>query len=364
MLRSGDARRRGVGLLRRIARLAWVSAFCAGIVPTTAHAQSGTTVGTGLSAGASAGVGVGASPGTPATWPQRPVRIVVPFDAGGIADITARVLAERLTQSTGQQIVVENRPGAGGVVATETVVKAAPDGHTLLLISNGNAVSATLFRTLPYDIVRDVAPVSTLGFFDIVILANGDSRYATLADLLADARARPGKLNAGTISIGSTQNLSAELFKSMAGLDLQTIPFKSTSAVVSALRSGDVQVGFELLGPVYAQVRAGALRVLAVASNRRFPGLPAVPTAIEAGLSGYQASSWNGIAAPAATPRAIIDRIAAEMALALAVPELRQRLSDLGVEARASTPAALHELLVAEIAKWKAVIERAHIERQ
>jgi tripartite-type tricarboxylate transporter receptor subunit TctC len=297
-------------------------------------------------------------------WPQRPVRIVVPFDAGGIADITARLLAERMSQSLSQQVVVENRPGAGGVAATELVIKAPADGHVLLLISNGSAVSASLFRSLPFDIQRDVEPISTLGFFDIVLVTRGDGGHATLADLVADARSRPGRLNAGTISIGSTQNLAAELFKSVARVDLQTVPFKSTSAVVSALRSGDVQVGFELLGPIYSQVRAGALRVLAVASDRRFPGLPNVPTAAEAGVPGYLASSWNGLAAPARTPRAVIDRIQQSMAGVLAQPDLRTRLAELGVEARASSPEGLRDLLGAEIVKWRGVIERANIERQ
>ncbi len=302
-------------------------------------------------------------------YPVRPIKIIVPFGAGGVADITARVLAQKMSETIGQQVLVENRPSAGGIIASEAVAKAEPDGYTLLLISNGNAVSATLFKSLPYDTVNGFAPVSTAGFFDIAVLVNGDSKIGSVRELIAAAKANPakfniGSINIGSINIGSTQHLSAELFRSMAGIEAQTVPFKGTPAVITALRSNDVQVAFEILAPVLSQIKAGALKPLGVASSRRFPGLPNVPTVSESGLPGYQASSWNGIAAPARTPKAVIDRLNREINAALAAPEVKQRLQDLGVEARASTPEALKELLVAEIAKWRAVIERAKIEKQ
>jgi len=297
-------------------------------------------------------------------YPTKPIKIIVPFGAGGVADITARVLAQKMSDSIGQQVIVDNRPSAGGIIASEAVAKADPDGYTLLLISNGNAVSATLFKSLPYDTVNDFAPVSTAGFFDIVVLVNGDSKIGSVRELIAAAKANPLKFNIGTINIGSTQHLSAELFRSMAGLEAQTVPFKGTPAVITALRANDVQVAFEILAPVMSQIKGGALKALAVASNRRFPGLANVPTVTESGLPGYQASSWNGIAAPAKTPKAIIDRLNREVNAAVAAPEVRQRLQELGVEARASTPEALKELLISEIAKWRAVIERAKIEKQ
>ena len=297
-------------------------------------------------------------------YPLRPVKVVVPFAAGGVADITARVLAQKMSETIGQQVLVENRPSAGGIVASDAVAKAEADGYTLLLISNGNAVSATLFKSLPYDTVKDFAPVSTAGFFDIVLLANADSKIKSVSDLLAYAKANPNKLNIGTINIGSTQHLSAELFRSMAGVDAQTVPFKGTPAVITALRSDDVQVAFEILAPVLSQIKAGAVRPLAIASTRRFPGLPNVPTVAESGVAGYQASSWNGIAAPAKTPKPVIDRLNREVNAAVASPDVHKRLEDLGVVARASTPEALRDLLVAEIAKWRAVIERAKIEKQ
>ncbi len=297
-------------------------------------------------------------------YPAKPAKIIVPFAAGGVADITARVLAQKLSDTMGQQVLVENRPSAGGIIASEAVAKAEPDGYTLLFITNGNAVSATLFKSLPYDTVKDFAPVSTVGFFDLVVLVNADSSIGTLRDLVQFARSNPGKLNIGTINIGSTQNLAAELFKSMAGIDAQVVPFKATPAVVTALRGNEVQTAFEILAPVLPQIKGGAVRALAITSTRRFAALPDVPTVAEAGVPGYQASSWNGVAAPARTPKAVIDKLNREIRAALASSDVKQRLQDLGVDARASTPAELHDLLVAEIAKWGKVIERAKIEKQ
>jgi len=297
-------------------------------------------------------------------YPARPVKIVVPFAAGGVADITARVLSQKMSEPMGQQVIVENRPSAGGIVASEAVAKAEPDGYTLLFITNGNAVSASLFKSLPYDTVNDFAPVSTVGFFDLVLMVDSASKIGSVRELIGHARANPNKLNLGTINIGSTQNLAAELFKSMAGVDAQVVPFKATPAVITALKGNDVQAAFEILAPVLAQIRGGALKPLAVTSEKRFSGLPEVPTVAESGVPGYQASSWNGIAAPARTPKGVIDRLNREVNAAAAAPDVRKRLQDLGVEARAGTPAALGALLVSEIAKWRAVIERAKIEKQ
>jgi tripartite-type tricarboxylate transporter receptor subunit TctC len=297
-------------------------------------------------------------------FPAKPVKVLVPFGAGGVADITARVVAQKMGDTLGQQVVVENRPSAGGIVAAEAVAKSDPDGHTLFLVSNGAAVSATLFRTLPFDTVRDFAPISTLGFFDIAVLVNGESKINTIGELLAWAKANPGKLSIGSINIGSTQHLSAELFRSMSGADGLVVPFKGTPAVITALRANDVQVAFEILAPVIAQVKGGTLRAIGVAGEKRFPGLPNVPTVAESGVPGYFASSWNGLSAPAKTPRAVVERLNKEVNAAVASPEVKNRLLELGVDARAGSTDALQKLLVAEIAKWGAVIERAKIEKQ
>ena len=297
-------------------------------------------------------------------WPSKPVRVIVGFAAGGVADITARVVAQKLSDPLKQQVVVENRPSAGGIVAAEAVAKSEPDGHTLLLLSNGNAVSVSLFKALPYQPVDDFAPVTTLGFFDLVLVVSGDSRIGSVRDLIGYAKANPGKLNFGSINIGSTQNLAAELFRSMAGIDAAIVPFKGTPAVITAVRGNDVQVGFEILAPVLSQIRSGALRALAVTSDRRFSALPDVPTAMESGLPGYQVASWNALAAPAKTPRAIVDRLNAETNAVLSQADTRQKLLELGVSARGGTPEQLRELLVAEIAKWREVVNKAKIERQ
>jgi len=297
-------------------------------------------------------------------YPAKPVKIVVPFGAGGVADISARVVAQKMTESMGQQVVVENKPSAGGILASEMVAKAEPDGYTLLFITNGNAVSESLFKSLPYDSLRDFAPVSTVGFFDFVFVAKADSDMKSLGDLIGRMKANPGKLNIGTITVGSGQNLAAELFRSMAGVDAVIITYKRTPDVVTAVRAGDVELGVEILAPVLSQIKGGGLKALAVASSRRSAILPDVPTVSESGVAGYEASSWNGVAAPAKTPAAIVERLNKEVNAAIASPDVRKRLSDLGIDPRAGTPDELRNKLVSDIAKWKAVIEKAGIPKQ
>jgi len=297
-------------------------------------------------------------------FPTKPLRIVVPFAPGGVADISARVLGQKMSENLGQQVLVENRPSAGGVIAGEAVAKSDPDGHVMLLVSNGTAVSASLFRKLPFNTLEDFAGVSTLGFFDLVLVVNGDSKMESIRDLIAYARSNPGKLNIGTINIGSTQNLAGELFKSMSGVSGQIVPFKGTPDVVTALRGNEIQVAVEILAPVMSQIKAGGLKPLAVTSLRRSVVLPNVPTVDEGGVSGYDAASWNGIAVPSKSPRATIDRLSREINVALSAPDIKKRLFDLGVDARPSTPEALQKLLASEIAKWGGVIERAKIPKQ
>jgi tripartite-type tricarboxylate transporter receptor subunit TctC len=297
-------------------------------------------------------------------YPAKPVKIIVPYGAGGVADISARVVAQKLTESMRQQVIVENRPSAGGILACEMVAKAEPDGHTLLFITNGNAVSESLFKSLPYDSLRDFAPVSTVGFFDFVFVTKADADIKSLGDLIGRMKAHPGKMNIGTVSVGSGQNLAAELFRSMAGVDAVIIPYKVTPDVVTAVRTGDVQLGVEILAPVLSQIRGGGLKALAVASSRRSPILPDVPTVAESGVAGYEASSWNGVAAPAKTPAAIVERLNKEVNAAVASPDVKKRLSDLGIDPRAGTPDELRNKLVSDIAKWKAVIEKAGIPKQ
>jgi tripartite-type tricarboxylate transporter receptor subunit TctC len=298
------------------------------------------------------------------TFPSKPVRIVVPFGAGGVADLTARTVAQKLGESLGQAVVIENKPGAGGVVAGDAVAKAEPDGHTLLLMSNGTAVSAGLFKSLPFDTVRDFAPVSTLGFFDIAIITPADSKFKNFGELLAFAKANPGKLNLGSINIGSTQNLAAELFKTSAGVDMQIVPFNGTPAVITALRGGQIDAAVEILGPVLPQIKANAVRALAVTGEKRAAVLPDVPTAKESGLPTFVASSWNALAAPAKTPKDVIARLNKEINAALNSADVKKKLADLNVEARGSSPEQAAALLASETKRWGDVIVRAKIPTQ
>jgi len=297
-------------------------------------------------------------------YPTRPVRLLVPFGPGGVGDITARVVAQKIGASLGQQIVVDNRPGAGGIVASELVAKAAPDGYTLLLLNNAHAVSMSLFKSLPYDTLRDFAPVSSISTFSAVLLVNPDSPIKSVKDLISTAKASPGKLNVGTIQIGATQHLSSELFKSMAGLDWVHIPYTNTGLLLTGLRGNGVQVAFEFIAPVVGQVKAGQFRALAVSTRTRFSGLPDIPTVHEAGVPGYEVMSWNGIAAPAGTPKAVIDRLNRAITEALAMPDVKQRFQELAVDARPDTPEGFRKLVASEITKWGKVIETARIARQ
>ena len=305
-------------------------------------------------------VGLQAQP----AFPAKALRIVVPFAAGGVGDLTARAVATGLAARLGQPVVIDNRPGAGGVVAADAVARAEPDGHTLFLMSNGTAVTASLFKALPYDTVADFTPISTLGVFDIAVLVPADSPHRTLGQLLVHARAHPGQLNIGSINTGSTQHLAAELFKSSAAIDAQVVPFNGTPALITALRGRQVDVGVEILGPALPQVRAGALRVLAVASEQRSATWPDVPTAVESGVKGFVAASWNALAAPARTPRAVVDRLQREVVATVATPAVQQQLRALNVEPRTSTPEQAAALLKSDIERWRAVIERAGIPRQ
>jgi tripartite-type tricarboxylate transporter receptor subunit TctC len=292
------------------------------------------------------------------------ITLVVPFGPGGIADLTARAVAKEMAAILQQPIVVDNKPSAGAIVGSQQVARAAPDGRTLLLMSNANAVSAGLFRTLPFDVQRDFAPITTLGFFDLALFVAADSPLRSVDHLLRRARAQPGKLTIGSIAAGSTQHLAAEYFKSVAGIDAVVVPYKGTPAVITALRAGEIDVGFEILGPMLGQVQAQVLRALAVTSDRRFAGLPEVPTVKESGLAGYNVASWNALAAPRGTPKAVIDRLRSAALQALALPAVQSQLQTLGVRAQGGTPEAMGQLLAAEVTRWSEVIVNAKIERQ
>jgi tripartite-type tricarboxylate transporter receptor subunit TctC len=297
-------------------------------------------------------------------YPDHPVTLVVPFGPGGIADVTARAVAQSMTQSLGQTVVVDNRPSAGSIVASQMVASARPDGYTLLLMSNGNAVSEGLFKKLPYDTMKDLTPVSTLGFFDLGVFVGNDSRFSTLQDLLQYAKVHPDALKVGTIAVGSTQHLASQLFQSKAGIDMLDVPYRGSPAVLLALRRGEIDVALEILGPMLPQVKTGAVRVLALTGDRPNPALPSAPTVQQAGTPGYSVSSWNAIAVPAGTPPALVARLNEAAQKALASPEVRAKLEPLGVRMQGSTPAQAHALVASEIRRWAEVIRAAKIEPQ
>lgn len=301
-----------------------------------------------------------------AAFPLRPLKIVVPNAAGGAADLTARTVAQQLAVSLGQSVIVDNRPGAGGVLAGELVARADPDGHTLLLVSSGTAVSAALFKSLPFDTLKDFAWISTLATFDLAIVVAEGSRFKTLADLLAYARSNPGRLNIGTPNVGTTQNLAAELFKGSAGIDVQVVPFNGTPPVITALRGGQIDAAIDILGPLMPQIVSTALRALAVLGTERAPQLPEVPAARESGaaLAGFTVSSWNGLAVPARTPGDVVARLSRDVQAAVAQPGVRKRLLELNLVAQGCSAEQLGSLMAAEVKRWSDVISRARIARQ
>ena len=297
-------------------------------------------------------------------YPVRPIRFLVPFGPGGVGDITARVVAQKMGELLGQQVITDNRPGAGGIVASQVVAKAEPDGYTMLLLNNQHAISMALFKSLPYDTLRDFAPVGSLGTFSIVLMVNPDSPLKSAKDLIASARSNPGKLNVGTIAIGATQHLSTELFKSMAGVDWVHVPYTNTGLLLAGLRSNSVHVAFEFIAPVIGQIRSGQFRALAVTTRNRYSGLPDVPTVQESGVPGFEVTSWNGLGVPAKTPRPVIDRLNRVLNEALASSDVKQRLQEQAVDTFPSTPEAYRKHIAAEIAKWTKVIDTAKIPKQ
>jgi len=299
-----------------------------------------------------------------AAYPSRPVRFVLPFGAGGVADVTSRLTAEKLGEKLGQRFVVENQPGAGGINAARTVISAAPDGYTLGLVTNGTAISVPLFKALPFDPVKDFTMISRLGTFDLVFLVNAQSAFRTLADVVKAARERPGKLNVGTINIGSTQNLGAELFKSTAGVDFQVVPYRNSPEIIVGLLRDDVDMMVDFYAAVRPVLQDGKARALAVSGVKRSSVLPDVPTVQEAGVDGYEVTSWNGMAAPQGTPADVVDVLNRALHEILADEDVRKQYRDVGIEAGASTPEELEAQLRRDIEKWAKVIERANIPRQ
>jgi tripartite-type tricarboxylate transporter receptor subunit TctC len=297
-------------------------------------------------------------------YPDHPVRVIVPFGPGGVADITIRIVSEKLGQKLGQRFIVENNPGAGGITAARAAISAGPDGYTLAMLTNGTAVSVPLFKNLTFDPMKDFVPVSSLGFFDFVFVTNAQAGIGSVGDFIAQAKAKPGALNIGTVNRGSTQNLSAELFKSSTGTDFTIVPFRTTPDLTVALLRNDVQLVIDSYAALKAGLSDGKLKAIATSGPKRFEGLPAIPTVAEQGVKGFDVTSWNALFVPTGTPKPVIDKLNAALVEILAEPDVKKRLLDLGIEAKASTPDAISARLKDDVVKWGAVIKQAGVEQQ
>jgi tripartite-type tricarboxylate transporter receptor subunit TctC len=290
-------------------------------------------------------------------YPAKPIRLILPFPPGGSTDIVARLIGQKLTESWGQPVLIENRPGAGGNIAAETAARAAPDGYTLFQVNVANAIGATLYPKLPYDLITSFAPVIQLATTPYVLLAHPTVPAKNTAELIALAKARPGQLNYASAGGGSATHLSGELLKSMAGVNIVHVPYKGTGPAVTALLSGEVDLYFATVPAALPLVETKKLRALGVTSARRSPLMRDVPAIAEAGLKGYETSTWHGILAPAATPADIVVKLNAEIARTLAQPAVRERLVGQGLDPVGGTPEQFGAYLKTEISKWAVVVK-------
>lgn len=290
-------------------------------------------------------------------YPDKPVKLVVPFPPGGPTDIVGRLVAQKLAEGIGQPVVVENRPGAGGTVGSTAVARAPADGYTLLYGSTTLAIAPSLYRDLAYDPRTAFAPISLVSRGPIIAAVNAQLPAKTLKDFIALAKSSPGRINYGSAGSGTPPHLAAELFKTVAGVDLVHVPYKGGGPAVSDLAGGQVQVCFEGLPTLLPHIKSGKVRALAITGAKRDPALPEVPTFAEAGLPGYDANFWNGLVAPAGTPAEVIARLNSVLVQALATPEVHAALVRLGLEAAGTTPQQFGDFIAAEIDKWARVVK-------
>jgi tripartite-type tricarboxylate transporter receptor subunit TctC len=296
-----------------------------------------------------------------AGYPNRPVQLIIAYGPGSAGDISMRILAEHLGAKLGQSIVVINKPGAGGVAAAQAAAAATPDGYTLMLNGNSYTISAALFKSLPYNILTDFASVSTVASFDMLVLVKTGSQFHTMQDILAYAKANPGKLNVGTLAPGTTQFLAAYLLKIITGVELTPVPFRTSPDMATALLRGDVDVALEFYAPMQALLTDKKVVAVAAAGSKRQYFVPDVPTTAESGIPKFDVSSWNAISVPAGVPKPIIDTLSKAIIEVLQAPDVQEAGHKLGLEMRGSTPDELTARLKGDIAKWTDVVEKANI---
>jgi tripartite-type tricarboxylate transporter receptor subunit TctC len=295
------------------------------------------------------------------SYPTRPVNIIVPFATGGPADNYARFVAQRLQESLGQSFVVDNRPGAGAVIGTDLAAKSAPDGYTLLLMSNTHTVNESLIPNKPYNLLRDFVPIAPINASDLVLVAHPGTGLSQLSDVLQRAQAQPGKMNYASSGPGTPYHMAGELFKSMAQINLVHIPYKGSSGARTDVIGGQVDMMFDAVTTMTEQVRAGKVRALAVSGKQRSEVLPEVPTLHEAGVPGYEATIWLGVMAPRATPKAVVDRLNDAISKISSQPDVRQAWGKQGAVPLVMNPAAFEKYVQDDVAKWARVIKSANI---
>jgi tripartite-type tricarboxylate transporter receptor subunit TctC len=299
-----------------------------------------------------------------AGYPHKPVRVFVPYGPGGVGDLTMRLLADKLSDQLKQQFVIENRPSAGGIVAMTEVLRSPADGYTLGEMGNGQTISMSLFNKLPYDVLKDFVQISVAASFEMLLAVPDGAPYKFLKDLVDAARKNPGKLNLGAINPGSTQNLSAHLFRQVTGADFTIVPYRTTPDLVTALLRGDVDLGFDFYAGLAPEIGPGKIRIIATSGEERDPLLKDVPSAKESGFPSYVVTSWNGVAAPVGVSTDVVTLLSAGINRALAAPDLQEKARGLGMDARGSTPEQMHDRMAQDIAKWRDVIEKAGIPKQ
>jgi tripartite-type tricarboxylate transporter receptor subunit TctC len=304
------------------------------------------------------------SPASAQSWPNKPVKIVVPFGPGGPADVYARIVGQGLTESLGQQFIIENKPGAGALIGTEVVAKAPPDGYTLLMMSNTHTVNETLFAKKPYELMRDLVPVAPVNSSDLVMVVHPSVPAKTLQEFIALAKAQPGKLTYASSGPGTPYHMAGELFKSMSGTDILHIPHKGSAEARNDVMGGHVQMMFDAVTAMKGSIDAGEVRALATTGLKRSAVMPNVPTVNEAGVPGYEATIWLGIMAPKGTPKEIVDRLNAEIEKIIAKPEIRDAWAKQGAVPMTMTPDQFGTFLNQDIAKWAKVIKTAGIALQ
>lgn len=296
-------------------------------------------------------------------FPSKPIRIISPFSAGSSTDLIARVIGQKITENTGQQVIVDTRPGANGIIGVDLAAKAAPDGYTIVLASNGtHGINVSLFNKLPYDPVKDFAPVTQVGHVAYLLLTSNSSPFNSLQDLVAAAKANPGRHTLG--SAASVAQLTGELLKVTAGMNVSAVPYKTFAAAVTDLVNKQLDVHFEPIPSGLPLVKAGRLKALAVTSASRSSLAPDVPTVAEAGYPGFESGAWVAFFAPAGTPKEVVARLHAEIARALQSPDVREKLAQSGLEVVSSSPEQLAELVKTEIAKWAKLFKAANLPRQ